>query len=146
MEHSCCFKSCNFVLQEIWCLPVRNAAARSVPVADTSVESCAVLWVCLSMNVCSGQKKSLSTKWTLTVYQDKEHKCSMICGYKLNCGLHRCQELCHRGNCQPCWQTSTFFSIMSSNICPCIDSLNAYCFLWWSKNQMRETPPTKIEL
>uniref|UniRef100_A0A671LJ99 Transcriptional repressor NF-X1 n=1 Tax=Sinocyclocheilus anshuiensis TaxID=1608454 RepID=A0A671LJ99_9TELE len=42
----------------------------------------------------------------LSLYQDVEHKCSMICGYKLNCGLHRCQDLCHRGNCQPCWQTS----------------------------------------
>ncbi|XP_075903772.1 transcriptional repressor NF-X1 isoform X2 [Nelusetta ayraudi] len=35
-----------------------------------------------------------------------EHKCLMICGYKLSCGLHRCQETCHRGNCDPCWQSS----------------------------------------
>ncbi|KAK1796942.1 hypothetical protein P4O66_008255, partial [Electrophorus voltai] len=39
-------------------------------------------------------------------YQIQEHKCTLICGYKLNCGQHRCQDLCHRGNCQPCWQTS----------------------------------------
>ncbi|XP_034023140.1 transcriptional repressor NF-X1 [Thalassophryne amazonica] len=35
-----------------------------------------------------------------------EHKCPLICGHKLNCGLHRCQEPCHRGNCEPCWQSS----------------------------------------
>uniref|UniRef100_A0A3Q3K6N0 Transcriptional repressor NF-X1 n=1 Tax=Monopterus albus TaxID=43700 RepID=A0A3Q3K6N0_MONAL len=35
-----------------------------------------------------------------------EHKCPLICGYKLSCGLHRCQEPCHRGNCEPCWQSS----------------------------------------
>ncbi|CAK6967447.1 transcriptional repressor NF-X1 [Scomber scombrus] len=35
-----------------------------------------------------------------------EHKCPLVCGYKLICGLHRCQEPCHRGNCEPCWQSS----------------------------------------
>ncbi|XP_038153849.1 transcriptional repressor NF-X1 [Cyprinodon tularosa] len=35
-----------------------------------------------------------------------EHRCPMICGYKLSCGLHRCQEPCHKGNCEPCWQSS----------------------------------------
>lgn len=44
----------------------------------------------------------------LSSNQDTEHKCTIICGYKLNCGLHRCQEVCHRGNCQPCWQTSEY--------------------------------------
>ncbi|XP_037652778.1 transcriptional repressor NF-X1 isoform X5 [Choloepus didactylus] len=38
--------------------------------------------------------------------QDKEHKCPLICGRKLRCGLHRCEEPCHRGNCQTCWQAS----------------------------------------
>lgn len=38
--------------------------------------------------------------------QDTEHKCSLVCGRKLNCGLHRCEEPCHRGSCQTCWQTS----------------------------------------
>ncbi|KAM9712729.1 transcriptional repressor NF-X1 [Menidia menidia] len=37
---------------------------------------------------------------------NSEHKCPLICGYKLGCGLHRCQEPCHRGNCEPCWQSS----------------------------------------
>lgn len=40
--------------------------------------------------------------------QNVEHKCLLICGYKLNCGLHRCQEPCHRGNCAPCWQSSEY--------------------------------------
>uniref|UniRef100_G3NKZ9 Transcriptional repressor NF-X1 n=1 Tax=Gasterosteus aculeatus aculeatus TaxID=481459 RepID=G3NKZ9_GASAC len=35
-----------------------------------------------------------------------EHKCPLVCGYKLSCGLHRCEDPCHRGNCEPCWQTS----------------------------------------
>lgn len=53
--------------------------------------------------------------------QDTEHKCTIICGYKLNCGLHRCQEVCHRGNCQPCWQTSEYLNHLLLPLCSLID-------------------------
>ncbi|XP_035689265.1 LOW QUALITY PROTEIN: transcriptional repressor NF-X1-like [Branchiostoma floridae] len=35
-----------------------------------------------------------------------DHTCPFVCGRKLSCGLHRCEQPCHRGNCEPCWQTS----------------------------------------
>ncbi|CAH1239141.1 NFX1 [Branchiostoma lanceolatum] len=35
-----------------------------------------------------------------------DHACPFVCGRKLGCGLHKCEQPCHRGNCQPCWQTS----------------------------------------
>lgn len=47
--------------------------------------------------------------------QNVEHKCPLICGYKLNCGLHRCQEPCHRGNCEPCWQSSESHFLRSNS-------------------------------
>ncbi len=38
--------------------------------------------------------------------QDTEHECELPCGKKLQCGLHHCQESCHRGHCQQCWENS----------------------------------------
>ncbi|XP_078656238.1 transcriptional repressor NF-X1-like isoform X1 [Branchiostoma floridae x Branchiostoma belcheri] len=35
-----------------------------------------------------------------------DHTCPFVCGRKLGCGLHKCEQPCHRGNCEPCWQTS----------------------------------------
>lgn len=37
---------------------------------------------------------------------DIDHICPLICNHTLTCGLHRCQETCHRGRCPPCWRTS----------------------------------------
>ncbi|KAI9499963.1 hypothetical protein BX070DRAFT_177497, partial [Coemansia spiralis] len=34
------------------------------------------------------------------------HQCTLICGRLLRCKAHRCMELCHRGPCPPCWNTS----------------------------------------
>ena len=30
---------------------------------------------------------------------DLNHMCMLICGQTLKCGLHKCEEVCHRGNC-----------------------------------------------
>ena len=30
------------------------------------------------------------------------HVCTLICGKKLQCGVHTCEMLCHKGHCNPC--------------------------------------------
>ncbi|XP_034562203.1 transcriptional repressor NF-X1 [Notolabrus celidotus] len=40
--------------------------------------------------------------------------CQKICGKMLNCEAHQCQQLCHRGPCQPCPRSP---SLVKS--CPC---------------------------
>lgn len=35
-----------------------------------------------------------------------EHICPLPCNRMLSCGLHRCEETCHKGRCPPCWRTS----------------------------------------
>ncbi|KAF9431022.1 FKBP12-associated protein [Entomortierella beljakovae] len=34
------------------------------------------------------------------------HVCTLICGKKLQCGVHTCQMLCHKGHCNPCLDAS----------------------------------------
>ncbi|PWN36702.1 uncharacterized protein FA14DRAFT_186882 [Meira miltonrushii] len=34
------------------------------------------------------------------------HTCDHTCGKLLSCGLHRCENACHRGQCPPCLQAS----------------------------------------
>jgi transcriptional repressor NF-X1 len=31
-----------------------------------------------------------------------EHICMQICNRDLQCGLHKCEELCHKGACRRC--------------------------------------------
>ncbi|MFH4984637.1 hypothetical protein AB6A40_011346 [Gnathostoma spinigerum] len=33
-----------------------------------------------------------------------EFECSSACGKKLNCGLHTCARICHKGDCESCSQ------------------------------------------
>ncbi|XP_076840931.1 LOW QUALITY PROTEIN: transcriptional repressor NF-X1 [Brachyhypopomus gauderio] len=40
--------------------------------------------------------------------------CNKLCGKMLECGAHRCQQLCHRGRCPPCPRSP---SLVRS--CPC---------------------------
>lgn len=44
------------------------------------------------------------------LFQDTDHKCNLVCGRRLTCGLHRCEEPCHRGNCPTCWQVSKWMT------------------------------------
>ncbi|KAF9583093.1 FKBP12-associated protein [Lunasporangiospora selenospora] len=30
------------------------------------------------------------------------HVCTLVCGKKLQCGVHTCEMLCHKGHCNPC--------------------------------------------
>ncbi|VDK83596.1 unnamed protein product [Litomosoides sigmodontis] len=44
-----------------------------------------------------------------------EFKCSVVCGKTLNCGLHKCEVICHQGECNECEHVitqSTFFGIL----------------------------------
>ncbi|KAG0321344.1 FKBP12-associated protein, partial [Podila horticola] len=34
------------------------------------------------------------------------HICTLVCGKKLQCGIHACEMLCHKGHCNPCMNTS----------------------------------------
>ncbi|KAG0020152.1 FKBP12-associated protein [Podila clonocystis] len=34
------------------------------------------------------------------------HICTLACGKKLQCGIHTCDMLCHKGHCNPCMNTS----------------------------------------
>ncbi|KAF9205577.1 FKBP12-associated protein [Haplosporangium sp. Z 27] len=34
------------------------------------------------------------------------HTCPLVCGKKLQCGVHNCDMLCHKGHCNPCMNTS----------------------------------------
>ncbi|KAM3593288.1 uncharacterized protein V6R79_009562 [Siganus canaliculatus] len=40
--------------------------------------------------------------------------CQKICGMMLDCDAHRCQQVCHRGPCQPCPRSPTLVKT-----CPC---------------------------
>uniref|UniRef100_A0A3Q3W143 Transcriptional repressor NF-X1 n=1 Tax=Mola mola TaxID=94237 RepID=A0A3Q3W143_MOLML len=40
--------------------------------------------------------------------------CQKACGMMLNCGAHRCQQVCHRGQCQPCPRSPSLVKT-----CPC---------------------------
>lgn len=35
-----------------------------------------------------------------------DHICPLVCGRTLSCGLHRCEGLCHTGNCNRCHRVS----------------------------------------
>ena len=45
--------------------------------------------------------------------KDASHICDLICGKKLQCGQHTCQEKCHKGHCDKCWEYSEFFLRLS---------------------------------
>ncbi|KAG0297192.1 FKBP12-associated protein [Linnemannia gamsii] len=34
------------------------------------------------------------------------HACTLVCGKKLQCGVHTCEMLCHKGHCNPCLDAS----------------------------------------
>lgn len=35
-----------------------------------------------------------------------DHVCHLLCNRMLFCGIHRCEETCHRGRCASCWRSS----------------------------------------
>ena len=37
---------------------------------------------------------------------DPEHICPLVCQRPLSCGKHRCEALCHAGNCNRCYNVS----------------------------------------
>uniref|UniRef100_A0A8R1Y3S1 R3H domain-containing protein n=1 Tax=Onchocerca volvulus TaxID=6282 RepID=A0A8R1Y3S1_ONCVO len=50
-----------------------------------------------------------------------EFKCSMVCGKMLNCGLHKCEIICHQGECNVCEHviTQKCFCGLEERIVPC---------------------------
>lgn len=59
---------------------------------------------------CSGEKKALVRQAARrkhktpgeTILIEAEHICIKLCGRKLHCGDHECQQTCHRGPCASC--------------------------------------------
>ncbi|KAK7499323.1 hypothetical protein BaRGS_00009298 [Batillaria attramentaria] len=45
---------------------------------------------------CGNERKSVRCG------QITRFKCEKVCGKDLNCGLHKCQQVCHSGDCLPC--------------------------------------------
>ncbi|CAG9531688.1 unnamed protein product [Cercopithifilaria johnstoni] len=50
-----------------------------------------------------------------------EFKCSMVCGKTLNCGLHKCEVICHHGECNACEHvvTQKCFCGLEERVVPC---------------------------
>ncbi|KAI1097817.1 hypothetical protein F4804DRAFT_326492 [Jackrogersella minutella] len=64
-----------------------------------------------SERCCPGEKRALERaalkkKSRITTYTndevEAEHICTRTCGRPLKCGIHQCQQLCHRGPCPSC--------------------------------------------
>ena len=52
------------------------------------------------------------------VLQDTVHLCELICGKKLRCKLHKCEELCHPGYCPPCLLSGKCEELFHPGYCP----------------------------
>ncbi|KAF9433122.1 FKBP12-associated protein [Entomortierella beljakovae] len=49
---------------------------------------------------CPGKNKTKGKKSDLAAQE--AHICPLVCGKKLQCGVHSCEMLCHKGHCNPC--------------------------------------------
>ncbi|XP_041824274.1 transcriptional repressor NF-X1 [Melanotaenia boesemani] len=62
--------------------------------------------------------------------------CQKICGKVLNCEAHQCQEVCHRGPCQPCPRSTSLVKT-----CPCSQTpLTKLLELGYSERQSCSDP------
>ncbi|CAG8553288.1 5668_t:CDS:2 [Rhizophagus irregularis] len=57
---------------------------------------------------CPSANKTKPSKKRVTQQDDDDenHRCTLICGKKLQCGRHYCQLLCHRSYCMRCLEAS----------------------------------------
>ncbi|ORX44066.1 hypothetical protein DM01DRAFT_1340476 [Hesseltinella vesiculosa] len=55
-----------------------------------------------SVTVCFCGKERRQAKCVDTDYDTNAYSCKTICGQRLGCGEHTCQETCHPGLCPPC--------------------------------------------
>ncbi|KAF9939211.1 FKBP12-associated protein [Mortierella alpina] len=53
---------------------------------------------------CPAKNQPKSKKGDLAALES--HVCTLICGKKLQCGVHTCEMLCHKGHCNPCLNAS----------------------------------------
>ncbi|KAF9425136.1 FKBP12-associated protein [Podila epigama] len=53
---------------------------------------------------CPAKNKGKGKKVDLAAHE--AHICTLVCGKKLQCGIHSCEMLCHKGHCNPCMNTS----------------------------------------
>ncbi len=73
-------------------------AMESVQQAIAAIFKCQK--VCNSLKTC-GRHRCSSSCCIMTGNSDL-HDCALPCGRQLRCGLHTCQQLCHRGACKSC--------------------------------------------
>ncbi len=87
------------------CCVVRNHHFSSRQILMTPIEILFFKCFFLRKRQCSFRHEKRAHSF---VFQDQEHRCDLICGKRLTCGLHRCEEPCHRGNCPICWHVSKY--------------------------------------
>ncbi|KAG0367466.1 FKBP12-associated protein [Gamsiella multidivaricata] len=72
---------------------------------------------------CPAKNRGKGTKIDPVVLE--AHICPLVCGKKLQCGVHTCEMLCHKGHCNPC---------LNSEPCPpCIMLVAKQCMCRNSK-------------
>ncbi|KAI8077197.1 hypothetical protein BDF21DRAFT_385106 [Thamnidium elegans] len=64
--------------------------------------------ICKSIRNCSkhpcGMKccPAMKVKGKRKLGTEHVHDCPQVCDQLLSCGIHRCQDMCHKGKCRPC--------------------------------------------
>ena len=53
-------------------------------------------------SACHCGKNVRTVACTIETYNVSVFECGQICSKDLDCGNHKCQDLCHPGPCQPC--------------------------------------------
>lgn len=63
----------------------------------------------LTVTPCHCNKTTLSLRCNrMTAVGDAPLSCGAICNKPLQCGTHKCQQICHPGECQPCGEVSRY--------------------------------------
>ncbi|KAF9908951.1 FKBP12-associated protein [Linnemannia zychae] len=57
-------------------------------------------------NRCCPAKPQAKGAVKLDPISQEAHACTLVCGKKLQCGVHTCEMLCHKGHCNPCLDAS----------------------------------------
>ncbi|KAF9332839.1 FKBP12-associated protein [Linnemannia elongata] len=64
-------------------------------------------------NRCCAAKRQAKGSVKMDPISQEAHACTLVCGKKLQCGVHTCEMLCHKGHCNPCLDAS--FDELSCN-------------------------------
>ncbi|KAG0363460.1 FKBP12-associated protein [Mortierella sp. AD032] len=55
---------------------------------------------------CCPAKPQAKGSVKMDLISQEAHACTLVCGKKLQCGVHTCEMLCHKGHCNPCLDAS----------------------------------------